>query len=110
MADGHEVADDRIADVGPFLEYLFGRRPILVADFAGAEDAAGAPPSFDVFDAFEQLCVPATLFVDAAHFRSVGGDVTAAATLVMAEHDEEAARDIDDLRTPLLVGFLQDRQ
>src|SRR3984893_2606341 len=109
MADGHEGADDRVADVGPFFEDLFGSRAFLVADFAGAEDAAAAPPSFDVFDALEQLYVLAALCVDAAHLLGVGGDVTAAATLGMAEHDEEAARDVYDLRTPLLVGFLQDR-
>ena len=43
------------------------------------------------------------------HLRSVRGDVTAAAALRMAEHDEEAARDIDNLQV-ILVCFLQDRQ
>ena len=55
VADGDEIADDLVADVGPCLEHLLGRRPILVADLAGAEDAAAAPASFDIFDAAEQL-------------------------------------------------------
>ena len=75
----------------PRLEYLLGRWPILVADLAGAEDMAAAPASFDVFDALEQLGGAATLFVDAAHLCGVGGDVTAAAALGMAQHDKEAA-------------------
>jgi hypothetical protein len=55
VADGNEIADDLVADVGPSLEYFLGRRPILAADFAGAENVTAAPPSFDVFDAFEQV-------------------------------------------------------
>ena len=55
VAYGNEIAEDFVADVGPSLEYFLGRRPLLVADLAGAEDMAAAPPSFDVFDAFEQL-------------------------------------------------------
>src|SRR5712672_2581678 len=55
MADGDEIAEDLVADVGPALEHFLGRRPVLVADLAGAEDMAAAPASFDVFDAFEQL-------------------------------------------------------
>src|SRR5271166_4376988 len=94
---GGEIADDLVADVGPSLEYVLGRRPVPVADLAGAEDVAAAPPSLDVFDALEQLGGFGALFVDAAHLRSVGGDVTAAAAFGMAEHDEEAARDIHDL-------------
>ena len=50
---GGEIADDLVADVGPSLEYFLGRRPVLVADLAGAEDVAAAPASLDVFDAFE---------------------------------------------------------
>ena len=42
MADGDEIADDLVADVGPSLEYFLGRRPILVPDLAGAEDVASA--------------------------------------------------------------------
>ena len=89
VANGNEIAEDLVADVGSCLEYFLGRRPILIADFAGAEDMAAAPPSLDVFDAFEQLGGSGALSVDAAHLRSVGGDVTAAAALGMAEHDEE---------------------
>ena len=55
MADGNEVLEDLVADVSPFLEHFLGRRPVLVADLAGAEDMAAAPASFDVFDAFEQF-------------------------------------------------------
>src|SRR5271165_1191646 len=107
---GGEIADDLVADVGPSLEYFLGRWPVLVADLAGAEDVAAAPPSLDVFDASEQLGGSGALFVDTAHLRSVGGDVTAAAALGMAERDEEAARDIHNLLTPFWSGFLQDRQ
>src|SRR6516164_2829994 len=111
VANGNEIAEDLVADVGSCLEYFLGRRPILIADFAGAEDMAAAPPSLDVFDAFEQLGGSGALSVDAAHLRSVGGDVTAAAALGMAEHDEEATRDVDELMAPLFfVGLLQDRQ
>ena len=109
MADGDEIAEDLVADVGPSLEYFLGRRPILVADLAGAENMAAAPASFDVFDAFEQLGGSGAFFVDAAHLRSVSGDVTAAAALGMAQHDEKAARDVDDLQV-VLICFLQDRQ
>jgi hypothetical protein len=51
VADGGEVPDDLVADVGPSLEYFLGRWPVLVADLAGAEDMAAAPASLDVFDA-----------------------------------------------------------
>src|SRR5271165_2142792 len=67
---GGEIADDLVADVGPSLEYFLGRRPVLVADLAGSEDVAAAPPSLDVFDASEQLGGSGALFVDAAHLRS----------------------------------------
>ena len=46
VADGGEVTDDFVADVGSSLEYFLGCRPILVADLAGAEDMAAAPASF----------------------------------------------------------------
>ena len=92
----------------PRLEHFLGRRPILVADLAGAEDMAAAPASFDVFGALEQPGVFGALFVDAAHLRSVGGDVTAAAALRMAQHDEEPARDVDHLRDRTWFGFFQD--
>src|SRR5215472_16054827 len=39
----------------------------------------------------------------------VSGDVTTAAALWMAEHDENAARDVDDLQV-VLVCFFQDWQ
>ena len=55
MAYGYEIAEDLVTDVGPLLEYFLGRRPILVTNLAGAEDAVAAPASFDVLDAFEQL-------------------------------------------------------
>ena len=55
MAYGHEIADDLVADVGPLIEYFLGRRPILVADLASAENPPAAPASFDFLDAFEQL-------------------------------------------------------
>src|SRR5215469_9955860 len=77
VADGDEILDDLVADVGPCIEHYLGRRPILVADLAGAEDAAAAPTSFDVFAAFEQHGVFGALFVDAAHLLRIGGDVTA---------------------------------
>src|SRR6516162_1735514 len=112
VADGDEIADDLVADVGPSLEYLLGRRPILVADLAGAEDAAAAPTSFDVFDAVEQLGGLGTAVSRADcgyQVVSVGRDIAPAAALGMAEHDKEPARDIDDLQM-ILVCFLQDRQ
>jgi hypothetical protein len=55
VADGDEITEDFVADVSPSLEYFLGRRPILVADLAGAEDMAATPASLDVLDAFEQL-------------------------------------------------------
>jgi hypothetical protein len=67
----------------PFLDYFLGRRPLLVADLAGAEDMAAAPASLDVFDAVEQVGGAAALFVDAAHLGGVGGDIsTASATTI----------------------------
>jgi hypothetical protein len=67
VADGDEITEDFVAAVGPLLEYFLGGGPSLVPDLAGAEDAAAAPASFDVLDAFEQLGSSGTLFVDAAH-------------------------------------------
>ena len=56
MADGDEIADDLVADVGPLLEYFLGRQPILVmVDFACSKDPAAAPASFDVLDALNSL-------------------------------------------------------
>src|SRR6202035_2448413 len=43
VADGNEIAEDLVADVSPLLDYLLGRRPILVADLASAEN----PPAVD---------------------------------------------------------------
>jgi hypothetical protein len=77
VADGHEILQDLVADVGPRLEHFLGRRPILVADLAGAEDMAAAPASFDVLDAFEQLggLGTAVFFADGCYQRlSVGGE------------------------------------
>ena len=51
VAYGNEIAEDFVADVGPSLEYFFGRRPAVVAYLAGAENMAAAPASFDVFEA-----------------------------------------------------------
>ena len=55
VADGNEITEDLVADVGPSLEYFLGRRPVHIADLASAENTPAAPPSFDIFDAFEQL-------------------------------------------------------
>ena len=109
VADGDEIPEDLVADVGPSLEYFLGRQPIPVTDLAGAKDMAAAPASFDVLDAIEQLGGSGALFVDATHLSSVSGDVTAAAALWMAQHGEKAARDVDDLQV-VLICFLQDRQ
>ena len=105
MADGDEIADDFVADVGPSLEYFLGRRPGLVADLAGAEDIAATPASFDVLDVFEQLGGSASLSVYAAHFLGVGGDIAPTTALGVAEHDEEGAGDVDDLQMlPVLLS------
>ena len=112
MADGDEIADDFVADVGPLLEYFLGRRPVLVADLAGAEDMAAAPASFDVFGAFEQLggFGSAVSLANCGYQAvAVGRDIAPTAAFGMAEHDEEAAHDVDDLQM-ILVCFLQDRQ
>src|SRR6478672_7547236 len=112
MADGDEIADDLVADVGSSLEYFLGRRPVLVADLAGAEDAAAAPASFDVFDVFEQLGgfdTAVSLANCGYQAVAVGRDIAPTAAFGMAENDEEAARDVDDLQI-ILVCFLQDRQ
>src|SRR5713226_6685840 len=47
VADGDEVADGGVADVGAALDHLFGGRPILVADLPGAEDMTAAPATLD---------------------------------------------------------------
>ena len=76
MTDGHEIAENLFAGVGPLFEYFLGCWETLIADLAGAEDAAAAPPSFDVFDAFEQLggFGTAVFFADGCYQRlSVGG-------------------------------------
>ena len=65
----------------PLLDYFLSRRPILVADLAGAEDMAATPASLDVFAPLNSLAYLARSFIDAAHLRSIGGDVTAAAAL-----------------------------
>src|SRR3984893_11413952 len=112
MADCDEIADDFVGDVGSSLEYFLGRRPILVADLAGAEDMAAAPASFDVFDAFEQLggFGTAVSLADCGYQAiAVGRDIAPTAALGMTEHDEETARDIDDLQI-ILVCFLHDWQ
>ena len=49
------------------------------------------------------------VFVDAAHLGSVGTNITAATTLGMAQHHEEAASDVNNLQV-VLICFLQDRQ
>ena len=49
------------------------------------------------------------VFVDAAHLGSVGTNITAATTLGMAQHHEEAASDVNNLQI-VLICFLQDRQ
>src|ERR1700747_1885131 len=109
VADGDEILQDLVADVGPRLEYFLGRWPILIADFAGAEDSAAAPTSFDVFGALEQSGVFGALFVDATHLQRIGGDISSTAALWMAQHGEKAARDVDDLQV-VLICCLQDRQ
>jgi hypothetical protein len=113
VAYGNEIADDLVADVSPSLEYFLGCWPILVADLAGAENMPAAPASFDVLDAFEQLGgsgarvtrVPA---ICGCQLLGVGGDVTTAAALWMAQRGEEATRDVDDLQV-VLICFLQNR-
>ena len=70
------------------------------------------PSSFDVFDAFEQLgrFGTAVSLADCGYQAvAVGRDIAPTAAFGMAEHDEEAARDVDDLQM-ILVCFLQDRQ
>src|SRR3979409_2215684 len=94
VGDGHEIAQGLVADVSPALDDLFGRWPLLVTDLTGAEDAATAPASLDVFDALEELGVPAALGVDAAHLQGIGGDVSAAAPLGMTQQDKERAGDV----------------
>src|SRR6267142_3076618 len=112
VADGDEIADELVADVGPSPDYFLGRPPVLVADLAGAEDMAAAPASFDVFDAFEQLGgfgTAVSLANCGYQAVAVCRDIAPTAAFGMAEHDEEAARDVDDLQM-ILVCFLQDRQ
>src|SRR5262245_9421757 len=107
VADRHEILEDAVADVSPALDHLLGRRPILVASCARAEDAAAAPPALDVFDALEQAGVLLPGAVDAAHLQSMGGDVSAAAALGVAQHDEQPAGDIDHGRSELFVSRAQ---
>src|SRR5260370_15836155 len=107
VADGDEIPEDLVADVGPSLEYFVGRQPIPVTDLAGAKDMAAAPASFDVFDAFEQLGGSSALSVYATHLSSVGGDIAPTTALWMAQHGEKATRDVDDLEI-LLICFFQD--
>src|SRR5271163_650134 len=109
VADGNEVFEGLGADVGSSFEYLFGGRPALVADFAGSEDVTAAPASFDVFDAVEQSGVFTALRIDSIHLCGVGGDVTAATSLRMAEHGEECTDNVDDLLAPLGCSLLQAR-
>src|SRR6516164_1516339 len=111
VADGYEVLEDLVADVSPLLEHFLSRRPILGANLAGAEDMAATPASLDVFDAFVQPDVFGAFLIDAAHLRSIGGDVTTAAALGMTQHDEKAAGDVDVPLPPFFLGgLLQDRQ
>src|ERR1700730_2903581 len=105
VADGHEILEDAVADVGPALDYFIRRRPILVASCARAENAAAAPPTLDIFDALEQARVFLPGAVDAAHLQSIGGDVSAAAALGMAQHYEQPAGDIDHARSELFVSL-----
>src|ERR1700730_3101183 len=73
---------------------------------------AAAPASFDVFDAFEQLGgfgTAVSLANCGDQAVAVGRDIAPTAAFGMAEHDEEAARDVDDLQM-IVVCFLQDRQ
>src|SRR5713226_5333319 len=88
VADGDEIADCGLADVGAPLDHLLRRRPILVTDLASAEDMAAAPAALHVFGAREELRRLAALGVDAAHLRGVGRDIAAAAPLRVAQHDE----------------------
>src|SRR5260370_37016038 len=93
VADGDEIADDLVADVGPSLEYFLGRRPILVADLAGAKNAAAAPPSFDVLDAFEQLGgfgTAVSLANCGYQAVAVGRDIAPTTALAMADHHDQA--------------------
>ena len=45
------------------------------------------------------------VFVDAAHLGSVGRNITAATTLGMAQHHEEAASDVNNLQVGLICFF-----
>src|ERR1700730_15755793 len=110
VADGHEILEDAVADVGPALDYFLRRRPILVASCARAEDAAAPPPTLYIFDALEQAGVLLPGGVDASHLQSVGGDVSAAAALGVAQHYEQPAGDIDHGRSELFMSLFQDRQ
>ena len=64
VAYGYEIAEDLVADVCPLLDYFLGRRPVRIADLASPENAPAAPPSFDIFDAFEGLCQLSRLLID----------------------------------------------
>src|SRR3979411_3407863 len=108
VGDCHEIAQGLFADFGPALDDLFGRRPLLVADLTGTEDVAAAPASLYVFDALEELGVPAALGVDAAHLPGIGGDVSAAAPLRVAQQDKEPPGEVDE-DLVACRGFRQDR-
>src|SRR4030081_1392831 len=95
VGDCHEIAQGLFADVGPALDDLFGRRPLLVADLTGAEDVTAAPASLYILDALEELGVFAAFGINAAHLQGIGGDVSAAAPLRVAQQDKEGAGDVD---------------
>src|SRR6202035_5408602 len=92
VSDGDEIADNRVADVGPALDHLLGRRPVLAAVFASAEDPAAAPASLHIGRALEQvrLLAPRVLVARAAEeLQAFGREIPAAAALAVAEHCEE---------------------
>src|SRR5216683_2792041 len=96
VADGDEIPDCGLADVGAALDDLFSGRPILVADLAGAEDVAAAPTTLDLVRALrEQLGVFRPLCVDAGHLVGIGGEITAATSLGVTQHCEERAGNVD---------------
>src|SRR5205085_3933341 len=97
VAHGHEIADDPVADVGPALDDLFGGRPILVADLAGAEDMAAAPAALHVVAAREEFGVRGPFAIDGSHLLGIGGDVTGATPFLMATPPKPATRRIADL-------------
>jgi hypothetical protein len=112
VGDCHEIADDLVADVGPALDHLFGGRPILVADLAGSEDMAAAPPAPHVLATLIEMGVLRARIVRVTtvgdrQFGGTGGDVAAATPLRVAEQDEQAAGDVDVCGPHSLWAFLR---